>query len=61
MSPKKPKRPSLLDDESLEFVEDDGDTAGSGDICDRCGNQRAKHDEDSGECPDRKGEFRERA
>jgi len=52
---------SILDDEDASFVEDDGDTEGSGDVCSRCGLTRAKHDEASGECPDRKGDFQEGA
>ena len=43
------------------FVEDDGDTGGSGDVCARCSNPREYHDEESGECPDRKGDFQEGA
>ena len=41
---------SLLDDEALEYVSDDGDTDSSGDICAVCGLVRSKHDEDSGQC-----------
>ena len=54
-------RPSVLDDDDAVFVEDDGDTSGSGDVCARCSNPREYHDEETDECPDRKGDFQEGA
>jgi hypothetical protein len=57
----KKKRASLLDDEDVAYVEDDGDTGSSGDICARakCGLPRSAHVE--GECPDGGGKFKEGA
>lgn len=56
---KKPQRKSLLDDDDTVFVSDDDDTIETdGDICARCSTSRAKHNEATGECPDRRGNFK---
>jgi hypothetical protein len=57
----KKKRASLLDDEDVAYVEDDGATESSGDVCRRCELERSAHDEVTGECPDGRGKFKEGA
>lgn len=40
-----------MDDGAFSYVEDDGSTESSGDICARCGAVRADHSEKTGEGP----------
>jgi hypothetical protein len=48
---RKPRRPSVLDDDTLSVIVDpDGDVTGESDLCARCGLARDQHAGQPGEC-----------